>query len=79
MSFDVPCLSFAVQDAESEYEDEHENEDDGKLLFRRRDDGTTSCLAGDGAKAWLPSWIANAVHMAPITEAFRRGFDIICS
>ena len=53
MSFDVPCLSFAVQDAESEYEDEHENEDDGKLLFRRRDDGTKSCV-GSGAKAWQP-------------------------
>ena len=77
MSLDAPCLSFVADEAENEDddEDENENEDDGRLLFRH----TKSCVAGDGAKAWLPLWIANAVHMAPITDAFRRGFDILCS
>lgn len=52
VSLDDPCLSSVTDEAESE--DENENEDDGKLLFRRRDDATTSCVAGDGAKAWQP-------------------------
>ena len=73
MSLDAPCLSFVAD--EDDDEDENENEDDG---FRRRDDGTKSCV-GSGAKAWLPLWVANAVHMAPITDAFRSGFDIRCS
>ena len=50
MSLDDPCLSSVTDEAESE------DEDDGKLLFRRRDDGTTGCVmcCVDGAKAWLP-------------------------
>ena len=52
-SLDAPCLSSVTDEAESEGEGEIED-DDGKLLFRRKDDGTISSVAGDGAKAWLP-------------------------
>ena len=56
MSLVAPCLSFVADEAENEDDDEDENEneeDDGRLLFRRRDDGTKSCV-GSGAKAWQP-------------------------
>ena len=46
-------MSSVADEAESEDEDKDENGDDGKLLFRRRDDGTKSCV-DSGAKAWQP-------------------------